>query len=222
MKNYDHSKYLSEAKELCEKFKANLPERIDPRILPTNSKLPFKALALREVLLYRMTELGLAACDLYEKLSIVPAILLTRAMMETVAMLYWLYKRLNEVLDTQDLGDIDDFLMSALLGWRDDRVPMKAYNVLTAVNHIDKKYAGFREMYDSLSEFVHPNWCGAHGSYAKIDKENFWVDLGFGIRSESKPQGIPHLSTSLVIFDCYYNELADLLPLFVSICEGEN
>ena len=66
-------------------------------------------------------------------------------------------------------------------------------------------------MYDNLCEFTHPNWSGVMGSYSKIDKQKYTLFLG---KEHGKPPlafGLGPLIESLVIFQHYYNALADVL-----------
>ena len=67
---------------------------------------------------------------------------------------------------------------------------MESYNVLTAVNRLDKEFGGLRQMYDNLCEFTHPNWSGVMGSYSKIDKQEYTLYLG-------KEHGKPPLAFGL-------------------------
>lgn len=52
---------LGKGKLLSQALKASLPPRIDPATISTKAKIPFKALSVREVLLYRVSELAEAA-----------------------------------------------------------------------------------------------------------------------------------------------------------------
>lgn len=54
----DPKEYLSHSKRLVNEFKLNLPKKVYAADLSVKSKIPFKAVPLREVLLYRVTELA--------------------------------------------------------------------------------------------------------------------------------------------------------------------
>jgi len=45
----------------------------------------------------------------------------------------------------------------------------KAQNILTQIDHMKKKYTGYREAYDHLSDIVHPNGLGAVVHFVSID-----------------------------------------------------
>ena len=218
---YDYKKYLELAKNLISEFKSNLPERVDPASLSMKSKLPFKAISLREVLFYRITELGEVAIELFERKKVVSAFIMTRSVMETAGMLCLLCKKIEKVVDDRNVGGIDDFLMKALFGAKDGKGPTEALNILTAINHTNNKVDNFRDVYDSLSEFAHPNWSGVSGAYSKIDKENIWVDLGAEVKEIPLCIGLSPLVGTLEFFTVVYNNMADYLPNFVEICDED-
>lgn len=76
---------LREAREYSERFTASLPQHINAATLTVKSKLPFKALSIRELLLHRMAALSTAAVDLFSHKRVIPAVILTRAVVETLA-----------------------------------------------------------------------------------------------------------------------------------------
>ncbi len=220
--NFDSVKSLSQCKELIRELESKLPKRIDAATLSLKSKLPFKAYTLAGVLVHRITDLGNATCQLYDLNKIVPAFIITRSIMETVAMLFWLHKRVKTVVESKTVGEIDHFLMRALFGSREisDDLPTP-YNVLTAIDELVKEISSYRRAYDSLSEFLHPNFSGVHGSYAKLDMDRYWVDLGSEFAQVPLVMGLSCLWGSLGIGKHYYNELSSLLPAFVEVCDAD-
>ncbi|MBW2605065.1 MAG: hypothetical protein JRE28_12245, partial [Deltaproteobacteria bacterium] len=119
--NYDSNKDIEICKELVALFKNNLPSRVDPASLTWESKIPWKAMALREALLYRVAELSESAIDLYEKGNrTISAFIITRAVHETTALFYSFYERLEKVTSSRFLGDFDEFIMRLLFGWKGD------------------------------------------------------------------------------------------------------
>jgi hypothetical protein len=141
--------------------------------------------------------------------------------METVAVLYWVFEKVSKVNQTQKTGNIDHFFMRFLFGCRDDVKFPPPYNVLDAIDKINESFEGYRQMYDDLSEFAHPNWSGVAGSYSEVDRKNFRIT--FGLRMEDIPlsSGLAPLAASLHIFKHYYKELGNLMPTFIKICDLE-
>ncbi len=208
---------LKMARERVEEISASLPTRVDPAGLTLKSKLPFKALSLREVLIHRVSELAECAMEQFETNRIVSAFVLARAVLETVALIYWLHKKLLEFFDSKDIVALDDFLMKAMLGSKDESTAVDSYNVLTAVDHVDKEYENFRTMYDSLCEFTHPNWSGTLGAYGKIERGS--LDLGADIKSPPLRLGLGPFVGGLEIFIEYYNNLERLIHDLNDYCE---
>jgi hypothetical protein len=126
-------------------------------------------------------------------------------------MIYWLNKKSKEFLEKGDEESFDEFLMKGLLGSKDGTTQIESYNVLTAVDHLNKDFDGLRKMYDTLCEFTHPNWSGVMGSYSKLEKERYMLYLGKEHRQPPMAFGLGPLIGCLAIFQDYYNGLADVL-----------
>lgn len=219
-KDYDPKEDIATSKALVTEFKYNLPSRVDPASLTWESKIPWKAMSLREALLHRITELGESAIELYQKGDrTISAFIITRAVHETTALFYSFYERLEQVTERRSLGDFDEFLMKMLFGWKSDAEFPVAFNILTAVDKLNKQIDTFRDHYDRLSEFCHPNYSGVFGSYAKINHETAWVDFGAQVRTLSPVVGLSPLVASLGVFKHFYNKSADLIPTLIEICE---
>lgn len=202
---------LLEARRLSEAIASSLPDRIQIGALTLNSKLPFKALSLREFLIHRISPLATPAVDLFERGQVIPAIVLTRAVHETVAVFYSMRKRLERFLEDKDVQALDEFLMQCLFGSRNNPGKRPARNVLSFVDDAAKNVPEFRTIYDSLSEYAHPNWAGTFGSFGEIDKENFEVKLGPTGRTRAWVTGVSALAGALMLFHHYYNDSADLI-----------
>ena|GEM_PF-902338 len=220
-KDYNPLEDIATLKALIYEFKSNLPNRVDPASLTWTSKIPWKAVNLRETLLYRITELAESAIDLYEKKNrMISAFIITRAVHETTALFYSFYTKLKQITGEQSLGDFDDFLMKLLFGFKNDKEFPTAINILNAVDKLNKQIDSFRYIYDRLSEFCHPNYSGVFGAYAKINKETGWVDFGTDVEKMSPMIGLHPLVASLNVFKYYYNESTELIPTLIEICES--
>ena len=100
--------------------------------------------------------------------------------------------------------------MKTTMGSRDKSTPHEPYNILTAVDKVDKEFDGLRQMYDCLSEFAHPNWSGTLGTYGRFDRENH-VLLFDQRRATKAILGLAPFVGALSIFIDYYNDLSRLL-----------
>ena len=217
--NKTEKKELAKAKQLSRQLSSNLPKKIKAASLSHYSKLPFKAFSLREVLIHRITELSEVAVELFESEKLVSAIIMTRAVYETTSVLYWLYKRLKQVCATKELGNIDEFFMKSLFGSKNEERLPESYNILTAINHTDKDFQGYRNAYNSLSEFAHPNWSGLFGAYSKLNQEKIILELGKEVGNIPLSVALPLLLGALTLFIDYYNEMETYLLQFNEICD---
>ena len=206
-----HNKSLMEARILSEEIASSLPNKIQIASLTLKSKIPFKALSIRELLIHRLSALAINAVELLEKGHVVSGVVLTRSVVETVAVLYVLHERIFRYLENNNLKDFDDFLMRCLLGSRNKTGKREAINILNAIDRVDKKHSGFRIAYDGLCEYTHPNWAGTMGAYGKIDKMKFELKLGGRDRTKAKMKGSLALVVSLLMFKEYYNSMTDLM-----------
>jgi hypothetical protein len=201
-------------------FERNLPRRCDP-VAMSRSKLPFKALSYRETLTWRMTELGRCALEHFKQDKVAAAVLLTRAVVETTASLWFLRKKIAAAVKAAELGDIDNYLMKLAFGTKQWEEFPAAINVLTFVDSVEKEVEGFRKQYDSLSEIAHPNYAGTTGLFSTTDYENILISFGPNSKQtfNAKLAGMANLSSALGIFEHCYNKMADELPAFVELCE---
>ncbi len=225
METLDKNSNLSECLEKVASFKDSLPSRVDPASISHKAKIPFNVLTYRESLLHRVTELADSATELFcLPNKAISGIILTRAVQETMALLYVLHLKITKVISSKNLGDFHEYLMTNTFGYRtdgDDDLPTIP-NILGAIDKVDKVLEGsFRKSYESLSEYCHPNCAGVHSSYVKIDKENVWADIGSTHTSKSVEPIIGTLLASLELFEHYYNQISPMMNEFIEICEND-
>jgi len=217
-----NAQHLAEAQDFSDRLNASLPDRVQIAALTLKSKLPFKALSIRELLIHRMAALASAAVDLFKQERAIPAVILTRAIVETAVVMFIFHERLSRFLNDQskDIAAFDEFLMRCLLGARNNPEMPTPTNILTLVDRVEQRIPGFRSVYDGLCECAHPNWAGTFGAFGQIDKENFELKLGPAERSTAYGVGLAALSGALMIFEHYYNDSGDLVRNFNEYFEG--
>lgn len=214
--------YLKEADEFHERFRQSLVvKRIDVASVSTTAKTPFKALVLRESLFYRMTELCGVAIDLYRQCKVVSGVIITRSLFETAALCYYVCKHLEEVIKSNNLGDVDEVLMRAGHGGRRFSVGVKAFNPSTTIGELDKEYNGAKNMYGFLCELTHPNWMGCEGAYSDTNYEEYYIEFSEACERVPESTGLNELLMGLTIFEHYYNKMGNFLPKFIEMCEAE-
>ncbi len=214
---------LEKAKLYVKGLKLGLVSHTDPSQVSVIAKIPYKAIEIREALLYRATDLADAACLLFETENLVSAACITRAFQETLAVLFFVNRKVKKAIEDKDVKHLDEVLMKALMGAKNNPDMPDPINILTMIDKVDKEIPNFRAVYDNLSELSHPNWAGTLGTYTKINKEKVWTDFGRNIKlgESTKAQGIISLFAGLELIVHIYNEFADFLPDLVKICEDK-
>ena len=207
----DADTYKRIARIIVKNIADNLPTKVDGRTTTSNSKLPFKIIVLREVLAHRVSELASVALQLYDAAKIIPAFVMTRAVLETVCVMFSLHKHVVVFNNDHDVNKLDAFLTKAIMGSRDDSTTINCESILNSIDRVDKEFKGLRKMYDCLCEFTHPNWSGALGAYGTIDTENCCLLVGNKNSAAKIGLGFAPFVQSLVIFSEYYNDLAELI-----------
>jgi hypothetical protein len=213
---------LDEIENELDVLESRLPRRLSGMEVSRLSKLPYKALLYREGLMWRACELGRSALASFRGEKLVTAVLLTRAVVETSAALWFLRTRIKAAVEFRSIADIDDCLMKLLMGTKANLdIQPEAFNVLKFIDVLKKEIPDIRHHYEMLSEFAHPNWAGTALAYSKHDKAARATDFGPYIRSaaSAKRAGAANLSGSLLLFEAAYGQLAELMPRFVKLCE---
>lgn len=213
---------LKEAKALVQQMTDSLPKVVDPASISLSAKIPFKVIVYRETLIWRTEELARCACDLYQREDIGAAIVLTRAVTENAAAVWYLMQLIRGVNGTPHGKGLDERIMKLVMGSRSiDEMP-DALNVQTMLKKAEKSFPGILSTYDSLSEFAHPNWSGTSGLYSKNDPDEILTHLGKNMRSTEWPlrRGLNSLIGALAMFEHAYNRISDLMPGFISVCEA--
>lgn len=211
---------LARIKDLLSLFDRRNAPSVDKQATSLISKVPYKLLCLRALYQIRLCDLSRASHFLYMKRAYLPAFVLTRAVMETVAMFYVCFSKVSAAVEKNDVDDIDDFLMKALLGSRDGTGSVNHYNVLTAVQHVGKRNTAFEELYIGLCEFAHPNWAGVSLAYSEQIDEGHMLITTIDDASFADTIGMKPLMASLMLFDEIYHGIEELIPRFTKVCEN--
>jgi hypothetical protein len=225
-----HELLLDEVRTRVILLKKSLPRELDGYAV-SDSKLPFKVLLYREALMWRMAELSDGACRHFEADDLISGIVLTRAVTETAAALWYLHGKVDAAISSGSVSDIDTYLMKLNFGTTtvavepDDGAtalprPVKVRDFMKAV---DVKIEGFSRRYGVLSDYAHPNWAGTTLTYTNIDHQTGIATLGKNLRHDefARNNGLSSLSGALAIFELRYNGLSDLLPEFVRLSEAK-
>ncbi|MFZ3016959.1 MAG: hypothetical protein WA056_00720 [Gallionella sp.] len=172
----------------------------------------------RQVSLRRTVDLAGGALSFFEQERLVPACTLTRSVVETAAVQYYIYKKLISYTEKPDVPSIHKLLMSAVFGRRDTEWPQQSIQVLTAIDHLDKQFPGFRSEYDRLCEYAHPNLGGGFGTYVRSEgneMQSHFGDNPCGLAMG--PWGKTELQIALMVATEIDNQLCLFHPRFVAM-----
>jgi len=216
---------MDEIRGRIEVLESNLPANVDAMAVSRTSKLPFKVLLYREALIWRMAELARGAFDNFATDSLVSAIVLARAAVETTAALWYLCAKVATAVESKDVGNIDEYLMKLNVGIAtgaptEVKMP-RPVRVDKFLKQVERDIPGFSHQYGILSEYAHPNWAGTALVDSKSDMDKRVTYFGKNLRMVDKTKriGAGNLSVALMMFEQRYNRLAELLPAFTKLCE---
>ncbi|MCD9512762.1 hypothetical protein [Photobacterium phosphoreum] len=139
-----------------------------------NSGIEYKALhqldCVREALAYRYFELLNSSYELYKSKSLIAGLCLARSTQETLATLLYINIKLEKFLNGKDVVSLLKCIERLHVGYsqhnRNLTVKVKSFNVMNFIEESDKKIKNFRSLYDSLSEYSHPNYRGTASAYS--------------------------------------------------------
>jgi len=223
--------FWDEIREGYKELIKDIPIRL-PYEPPSGNKKMFPLLTqhAKVGLRYRTASLAETAIELFEKDKLLPAIIIARSIFETVILLFWLHRRLEQVVKERKFGDMDDFLGRMAFGNKlgsdtknQDGYDFEALNVMTGIKNFSKVHdEKITELYDDLCEFAHPNFSGTLACFSKLKREYGYVDFSFDAihqrGNELQGFGLSLLSVCLMTFNGYEEEIDRLLPAFEAIC----
>ncbi len=144
-KHWDDEKAVELTSAQLDSMEKSLPEPVAATQLALKTRIPHTALSLREVLYARMFDISACAFHQLKSGNSIAGIILTRAALETVALIGVFTIRIREYLQDESEEKLDRFLKSSLLGSKDDSTKIEAINILTFIDRVDKENPGFRE-----------------------------------------------------------------------------
>ncbi len=203
----------SEIVKIIETLNQNLPEKV-PMSFSKNIDLR-RAIILRESIFFRIKELAESTYDACLKNRLVSAILLARGLIETEAFFIYFLNKLEQAIKNNNLYEINEFLTKALRGARSPMATKEfsrpnAINVLTCIDLVDKKIQNYRDQYEFLSEFSHPNSAGLNKIYCKYDWESNEIIFGNNREKINIEFLLNQLGVSLENFISKYNYSVEL------------
>lgn len=161
---------------------------------------PLRIERLRQLLLFRVTDLAVVASDLYLQKRAIAGVLCTRAIMESVAVACQLDDVVEQFLAQGDRFTLETEVRKLEFGSRMKGLgdAPQAVNVLTLIDKVEKQVPDYRMTYDLLSEMCHPNWSGVFGSYSTEAEGVTWLGIP-GFDSPAMRTGLGALESVLAL-----------------------
>jgi hypothetical protein len=209
---------ISETRELLERIESQLPHQFE--IPYSRSKIPMKVVVLRECFLFRMHDLGRSAVILLDQDCRIPAYVLVRSILETMAYFYMFFEKVEEVDANKSTGDINEFLEKMMVSF--SGTAERNYMPREAMKRIETIIPNFYEHYQFYCDFAHPNTAGLIGAYSAFDRNTTTVTFSLDVPHEGILQtswGI--IYTTLDLFLIYYNNIPSFMQTVIGVCEEE-
>ena len=137
--NSQHIEGYEDVLEKTVRINASLPPYAEPRTVSYTAKIPFKALSVRELLIHRIANLSQVACKLLDGEEYLSSIIISRAVVETTAVIYYIDKKMKECLDKDNIEGFDDTVIKLLFGSRNEMTEVISINILTLIEHWSKE-----------------------------------------------------------------------------------
>ena len=175
----------------------------------------------RQVSLRRVVDLAESSHLQFAEGRLVPGCTLTRSLYETVAIRYYVHKKIDQLTDLNDPESIHNLLGGAVFGNKDlPGIPANPIQVLTALDHLDKEFKVMRLEYEHLCEYAHPNMKGAFATYAKQVVPS--LETHFGLNPQELTMGtwgLSSLEMILLVARGIEDRLENLAPRFIAMAE---
>jgi len=168
----------------------------------------FRSMALREALLYRAHDLLTQSLELHHQRRTLGARILLRSAFEAVAVLIYL----NQLTDNVLKGDLNfhEFGLKTamlLIGSKDGSTELNNVNIMTCLQHADKRYEGILKLFGILSETAHPSFEGIMGGYVAIDHDEMIASFSNLWHERYGEKHLQIMETCMFTLDYEYNDV---------------
>ena len=173
---------IEEFNQTLERLRKRRLSSIRPEGVAAESKVVWKISSFIQVVLYRIVMLADGCADAWNARNVLAALLCSRAIMETSAVILDFEIQLKRFCGDSNFSAIDDLVMNRTFStrqedWHKEGSGLAAVSVLTLIDKMDKTIEGARQHYDFLSEMCHPNSMGHNFMFGKLDTQTAVVCL---------------------------------------------
>lgn len=218
----DYNKKIVEFDNLIIK----LANRRIPLIYPGDKhempKIEWKYRTYNEIALHKTVDLTMSFCDSWNNGFVGTCFILVRSIYENVAYVFDIMKKLDMYVNEKDIDKIDDLIMNRLFGVRKSltgKLPL-IVNVMTAIESTDKIVKGFKEHYEILCEFAHPNHWAMYELYCLDHPESHSSEISSarGVNEKNFTFLIDSIMPVLMNIDITLDNINELYPKLSILC----
>ena len=171
-------------------------------------KAMFRSITLRETLLYRAHDLLTQSLKLHQQTHTLGARILLRSAFETAAVLVYLNQMTEKVLNGElDFHEFNAKSVRLLAGSKDGSTEIENVNIMTCLQHANKRYDNILELFEVLSETAHPSFEGMMRGYVTIDHEEMVASFSNCWHERYGENHLPMMEACMVTLDYEYNTL---------------
>jgi hypothetical protein len=179
-------------------WKKHRRNKISPLCKNIAFRPTFNADFYRESVFHRFIELVESTYTLYRSEQFLAAIITARSCQETISILNFINIKLEHLSKTEDLKHFVESFKRLTLGFCQDEEFPEKISVMTCIDSVDKKLEGkFRQHYNLLSEYAHPNYSGTFGVFGQPNHETLDVVISPTKNSISRMK--KHVELTLMI-----------------------
>jgi len=195
-------KDINSINELIMKIGGLKKDVVDPRAKKIKQRPIWNLESYIQLAIHRVYDLSNETTNAWNNENPVVSFILIRAIYENTAYMYDLSKKIKTYYEQDNYLEIHNVIVNRLVGSRLSSNVKQIVNVLTVINTVAKEIPDFKEFYEFISDFCHPNYSGMKGIYGKIDKKNvrFFVDKHYGYNEQTFSFINTGLVTGLDIF----------------------
>lgn len=205
-------------RERIQTWESSLPREVSAEALLARCpvahkwKVTFLIVLSREATLWRMSDLGRALVRLVDSHDALAARIVLRSACETAALLAYLNKKIESLIEGQiSFDDFNTLVRRVALGGKNGGDYFEPVNVMTAIQHFSKEHPLIQEIYDRLSEDAHPNASGLLYAYSDTNPE--LLETTFHRKIASADATSSHTATSAdLIFLSYEQQYNSIWP----------
>lgn len=205
---------IDDVNSIIERLSSRRLYRVDPVGRPPTPKVVWNLQCYVQLALHRVVDLSTETSNAWNSKKPVVAIILVRAVIENCAYLYDIASKLRMNIQNNDFQSIHDLIINRMMGSRTIKGLQESVNVMTVIDKVDKTIAGFRDHYEFLCDFCHPNYSGMHGLYGKINKKEKYFDINrdFGMTEQVFTFLLTGILPGLQIFEESMNQIEEMYP----------